>query len=386
MAKVEFHNVSKIFPGDVHAIDDLSLVVNDGEFLVLVGPSGCGKSTALRLVAGLEEVTSGEILTDNDNLTYKSPQERNVAMVFQNYALYPHKSVRKNLEFPLKMMDLPKEEIQKRIEDAAGLLGLKDYLDRKPRHLSGGQRQRVAMGRAIVRDPLVFLMDEPLSNLDAKLRVEIRAEIAELQKKIGITTIYVTHDQVEAMTLGDRVAVLNKGKVQQVAPSQELYDHPENIFVATFIGSPSMNIFKSSLRKDDQGGFQIDFGDKVLPVDSETVNERKELKNYIDDEIILGLRPESFVLEENAPEEQKIKGKVHTVEALGHELIIYLEVPVETTSESEISSMANPEKAEISTMVARLPSNFFFQKGEELTLGVDTSSLHFFNMEGCAIE
>lgn len=391
MAKVEFQNVTKIF-GEVHAVDDLSLTVEDGEFIVVVGPSGCGKSTLLRLVAGLEELTEGDIYIGDNLVNHKTPQERNVAMVFQNYALYPHKSVRKNLEFPLRMMGIEKDERHKRIEDAARKLGITSFLDRKPTMLSGGQQQRVSMGRAIVRDPRAFLMDEPLSNLDAKLRVEIRTEIADLQRDLGITTIYVTHDQVEAMTLGDRIAVLLEGKLQQVDTAKQLYNRPVNTFVASFIGGPSMNIFKSRLHSEGEQ-FTFNFGDRQVPIDAKVFDERRGAKQFADQELLLGLRPEAFVQKEEADEKRRFKGRVHTTEELGHERIVYFESPVEKLTglaESPREQAGNgddeEERPEASTMIARLPATGEeLEKGDEVELGIDTSELHFFTTDGEAI-
>ena len=246
MAVVTFRGVAKVYPGGARAVSDMDLEIGDGEFVVLVGPSGCGKTTALRMLAGLETITEGTITIGDRVVNHMAPRDRDIAMVFQNYALYPHLKVYDNIAFGLRLRKVPKEEIDKRVRHAAKVLGLEDFLDRKPRALSGGQRQRVAMGRAIVREPQAFLMDEPLSNLDAKLRVQMRSEISSLQRDLGVTTLYVTHDQIEAMTMGDRVAVMRKGELQQVAPPQELYDHPVNLFVAGFIGSPTMNMVEAS--------------------------------------------------------------------------------------------------------------------------------------------
>jgi multiple sugar transport system ATP-binding protein len=385
MAEVEYKNVHKIFDGSVHAVKDMNLRIHDGEFFVLVGPSGCGKSTALRLIAGLEKVSSGEVFIGRNIVNDLPPQSRNIAMVFQDYALYPHKTVRKNLEFPLKMVKMDWNEIDKRVTRASRLLGLEDVLDRKPKQLSGGQRQRVAMGRAIVRDPEVFLMDEPLSNLDAKLRVEIRAEIARLQKDIGITTIYVTHDQVEAMTLGDRVAVMKKGEIQQVAPAREIYDHPANVFVAGFIGSPRMNVFQSRLIKKGKK-FAIECGDQTLPVNREYMESCKDLREYINISLLAGLRPEAFVPPEHVPENQRIQARVYASEALGHEMIIYFESPVELyTEEDESSAPEKKENLKKKAMVARLPAGPQPRAGEKITLGIQTGKLHFFSPEGDAI-
>ena len=388
MGQVEFKNVSKFFEGGVHAVENFTLTIEDGEFVVLVGPSGCGKSTTLRMVAGLEEISEGEIRINGETVNGLPPQQRNIAMVFQNYALYPHKTVRKNLEFPLRMMKLPRNEIDERVERASRLLGLGPYLDRRPKALSGGQRQRVAMGRAIVRDPAVFLMDEPLSNLDAKLRVEIRAEIAALQRDIGVTTLYVTHDQVEAMTLGDRVAVLHDGRLQQVAPAQELYDNPVNTFVATFIGSPQMNIFRATLHKGEDGTFILDFGEQTLQVDSGTVQQRPQLAGHVDKPILAGLRPEAFVRAEGHGS-NRIGVRVHATEALGHEQIVYFEAPVpnmaETDREEAAQRAAQGNNTDHALMAARLSTRRAIGMGETITLSVDTDQLYFFDETGEAI-
>jgi multiple sugar transport system ATP-binding protein len=273
MAKLQFDGVYKRFPDGTEAVKDLTLDINDGEFVILVGPSGCGKSTALRMVAGLEEISDGKMIIGDQVVNNMTPKERDIAMVFQSYALYPHMSVADNMGFALKLAKVPKDEIQKRVREAGEILGLTEYLDRKPKALSGGQRQRVAMGRAIVREPKAFLMDEPLSNLDAKLRVQMRAEIAELQQRMGVTTLYVTHDQVEAMTMGDRVAVLKRGELMQVDSPQELYDNPDNLFVAGFIGSPAMNLAEGTLESGDGGGVALKMGTTVaLRVPDEAID------------------------------------------------------------------------------------------------------------------
>jgi multiple sugar transport system ATP-binding protein len=386
MADVAFRDVDKEFGEGVRAVRGLTLEIPDGEFLVMVGPSGCGKSTALRLVAGLEAPTRGEVRIGGRNVNGLEPQDRNVAMVFQNYALYPHKTVRKNLAFPLKMMKLDKEDIEKRIRRASRLLGLDDVLDRKPRELSGGQRQRVAMGRAIVRDPRVFLMDEPLSNLDAKLRVEIRAEIADLQREIGITTLYVTHDQVEAMTLGERVAVLREGALQQVGPAQELYDRPANTFVASFIGSPRMNIFHSRLKRSGEG-YAIECGGRDLPVERGAVESSEALRQRIDEPILVGFRPEAVVEPGAAVGNRRIEAAVTAAEALGHERIVYFESPAELYREIEESRLeeSGEEHKRPPSMAARLPAGPQPQPGETLSLAIDTRQLYFFTAEGKAL-
>ena len=310
MATVTFDNASRVYPGQERpAVDSLNIEIGDGEFLVLVGPSGCGKSTSLRMLAGLEEIDAGRILIGERDVTDVPPKDRDIAMVFQNYALYPHMTVADNMGFALKIAGTPKAEIRKRVEDAAAILDLTEYLDRKPKALSGGQRQRVAMGRAIVRSPQVFLMDEPLSNLDAKLRVSTRTQIASLQRRLGVTTVYVTHDQTEAMTMGDRVAVLDRGVLQQIDSPRRMYDHPNNVFVAGFIGSPAMNLLEEKLT--DQG---VQFGGAVLPVDRATLSDTDQST------VTVGVRPEDLEL---VGDEQGIAVEVDVVEELGADAFIY---------------------------------------------------------------
>ncbi|MGO1480257.1 MAG: ABC transporter ATP-binding protein [Brachybacterium sp.] len=310
MATVTFDSASRVYPGQERpAVDNLNIEIGDGEFLVLVGPSGCGKSTSLRMLAGLEEIDAGRILIGDRDVTDVPPKDRDIAMVFQNYALYPHMSVADNMGFALKIAGNPKAEIRKRVEDAAEILDLTEYLDRKPKALSGGQRQRVAMGRAIVRSPQVFLMDEPLSNLDAKLRVSTRTQIASLQRRLGVTTVYVTHDQTEAMTMGDRVAVLDRGVLQQIDSPRRMYDHPDNVFVAGFIGSPAMNLFESKLT--DQG---VEFGGAVIPVDRSALSETDQST------VTVGVRPEDLEL---ASDNQGLAIEVDLVEELGADAFIY---------------------------------------------------------------
>jgi multiple sugar transport system ATP-binding protein len=308
MATVTYDKATRLYPGsDTPAVDALDLDIQDGEFLVLVGPSGCGKSTSLRMLAGLEEVNEGRILIGDRDVTHVQPKDRDIAMVFQNYALYPHMTVADNMGFALKIAGVRKEEIRTRVEEAAKILDLSQYLDRKPKALSGGQRQRVAMGRAIVRQPQVFLMDEPLSNLDAKLRVQTRTQIAQLQRRLGVTTVYVTHDQVEAMTMGDRVAVLKDGVLQQVGSPRALYDHPDNVFVAGFIGSPAMNLL--DLRAVDGG---VEFGDTTYPVERRVLSEAHEPR------VTVGVRPEDLDLSEHG-----LPVEVDVVEELGADAYVY---------------------------------------------------------------
>ena len=328
MAKVTLENINKVYPNGFQATHDLSIDVQDGEFLVLVGPSGCGKSTALRMVAGLEEISSGTLSIDDRVVNDVEPKDRDIAMVFQNYALYPHMTVADNIGFALKLAKLPKAEIRDRVTKAAEILDLTEQLDRKPGQLSGGQRQRVAMGRAIVRQPKAFLMDEPLSNLDAKLRVAMRAEIASLQRSLGVTTLYVTHDQVEAMTMGDRVAVLNRGYLMQVDSPQELYDNPDNVFVAGFIGSPAMNLMEGVL------GGTVDA--PTVTIGSVTVNipavSESALADYLDKKVVVGLRPEDMddaALLDDTPAERTFATSARLVESLGAEIIVHFGLDAE---------------------------------------------------------
>ena len=310
MATVTFDNASRVYPGQERpAVDGLNIEIGDGEFLVLVGPSGCGKSTSLRMLAGLEEIDGGRILIGDRDVTDVPPKDRDIAMVSQNYALYPHMTVADNMGFALKIAGTPKAEIRKRVEDAAAILDLTEYLDRKPKALSGGQRQRVAMGRAIVRSPQVFLMDEPLSNLDAKLRVSTRTQIASLQRRLGVTTVYVTHDQTEAMTMGDRVAVLNAGVLQQIDSPRRMYDHPDNVFVAGFIGSPAMNLIEEKLT--DQG---VQFGGATIPVDRSTLSDTNESS------VTVGVRPEDLEL---VGDGEGLPVEVDVVEELGADAYVY---------------------------------------------------------------
>ena len=293
MAAVTFNDVSKVYPDGTRAVSGMDLDSEDGEFIVLVGPSGCGKTTALRMVAGLEDITEGEIRIGERVVNHVPARDRDIAMVFQSYALYPHLSVRQNMAFGLRLRKIDKQEVDRRVENAARILGLDQLLDKKPRALSGGQRQRVAMGRAIVREPQAFLMDEPLSNLDAKLRVQVRAEISALQRNLGVTTVYVTHDQVEAMTMGDRVAVMRKGELQQVAGPDELYERPRNVFVGGFIGSPAMNLLDARLERRN-GGHEAVLGEQRIALDPELLSNRPALRSFEGREVILGIRPEAL--------------------------------------------------------------------------------------------
>src|SRR5215204_1777797 len=393
MAGVTFEDVSKIYPDGTRAVSDIDLEIIDAEFMVLVGPSGCGKTTALRMVAGLEDISEGVLRIGERVVNHVPSKDRDIAMVFQSYALYPHLSVYDNIAFGLKLKKVPKDEIDKRVQEAAHVLGLEAYLKRKPRALSGGQRQRVAMGRAIVRNPQAFLMDEPLSNLDAKLRVQMRAEIAKLQSDLGVTTLYVTHDQVEAMTMGDRVAVMRKGEIQQVAPPQELYDRPVNLFVGGFIGSPAMNLVETTLEASN-GTLHALIGDERLALSSELIDQRPALKGFEGKLVVLGIRPEDLedaAIETDAPPDRRLRGKVELTEALGSEVMVHIGVgarPALTEEVRELAeevgderAVAESEEEERTTMVGRFSPRSQVKEGESLEMVVDTSSMHFFDPE-----
>jgi multiple sugar transport system ATP-binding protein len=393
MAEIVLDNVWKVYGDGTEAVRELDLHIADKEFMVLVGPSGCGKTTALRMVAGLEVISKGSVSIGGRVVNDLPPKQRDIAMVFQNYALYPHMSVFDNMAFGLKLAKMPKAQIRERVGDAARILGLKELLDRKPKALSGGQRQRVAMGRAIVRHPQAFLMDEPLSNLDAKLRVQMRSEIARIQHDLGVTTIYVTHDQTEAMTMGDRVAVLRKGLLQQVDSPQAMYEHPVNVFVAGFIGSPAMNLFDARLERTD-GSVEVSFGDFRLPVPDDVLAARPELRNYDGRTIVLGIRPEDMedaALVSEAPKERRISATVDLREALGSDVIVHFTIeapPAMTDDAVELAVDVGAEALEQveqqarggrSTVLARLNPRTKARKGDPIELVVDTHRLHFFD-------
>ena len=327
MADVSFSHVKKVFPDGTTAVHDLTLEIDDGELLVLVGPSGCGKTTVLRMVAGLVDVSEGEIRVGGRLVNDVDPSERDIAMVFQTYALYPHMTVGENIGFPLKIAKLSSEERKRRVREVARILGLEAELDRKPRQLSGGQRQRVAMGRAIVRQPQVFLMDEPLSNLDASLRFQMRAEVASLQQRVGVTTIYVTHDQVEAMTIGNRVAVMRRGKLVQLGDPQEIYDRPADLFIARFIGSPPMNLIEGKLTRD--GRYAVSLGAKEVPLDAEETADGAAFDPYVGRSVVVGLRPEQLEdagVAGDIPPERRVGGVVTLRETLGSDVLVHFEV------------------------------------------------------------
>ena len=391
MAEIAYEHVWKIYPDGTEAVHDFELEIRDGEFMVLVGPSGCGKSTLLRMIAGLERVTKGRVWIGDDDVTTLEPPDRDIAMVFQSYALYPHMTVADNLAFGLKLRKLPKNEVKERVQRAARILQIEEFLKRKPRALSGGQRQRVAMGRAIVREPEAFLMDEPLSNLDAKLRVQMRAEIHQLQRRLDVTTIYVTHDQVEAMTMGDRVAVMNAGHLQQVDTPQVLYDQPVNEFVAGFIGSPSINLVESELAGSN-GHLEVSLGEHKLAVDVQIARNRSGLGDYVGWKIILGIRPEDFedaAIEPDAPADRRIKVTADLTEPLGSEVLVHFGTEATAVVSSAAAADAGEdadirlgEEDEVTTrLIARVSPKSHVALGQEVELAVDTTRLYFFDPE-----
>jgi multiple sugar transport system ATP-binding protein len=395
VAGVVFDDVTKVYGDGTKAVDSLDLDIADGEFMVLVGPSGCGKTTALRMVAGLEEISAGVLRIGDRVVNHVASRNRDIAMVFQSYALYPHLSVYENIAFGLKVKKLPKEEIDRRVHDAARVLGLEPFLKRKPRALSGGQRQRVAMGRAIVREPAAFLMDEPLSNLDAKLRVQMRAEVGRLQRDLGTTTIYVTHDQVEAMTMGDRVAVMRKGQLQQVADPQTLYDRPVNLFVGGFIGSPAMNMVEATVTRAN-GALAVDVGNQHLTLDEATLSAHPALRGYEGRKVILGIRPEDLEeasLEPDAPRDRRLRGVVELREALGSELVVHFTVEgtrealtddvIELAQDAGVPGEAAEleRKGEGALLVGRFGARADVEEGKQVEVTVDTRALHFFDEE-----
>jgi multiple sugar transport system ATP-binding protein len=382
--------VSKVYPDGTRAVSDLEIEIEDGEFMVLVGPSGCGKTTALRMVAGLEDISEGVVRIGERVVNNVAPKDRDIAMVFQSYALYPHLSVYDNIAFSLKLKGEKKDEIKRRVHEAARVLGLEGLLDRKPRALSGGQRQRVAMGRAIVRSPQAFLMDEPLSNLDAKLRVQMRAEISRLQGDLGTTTIYVTHDQIEAMTMGDRIAVMRKGELQQVGEPQELYDRPVNLFVGGFIGSPAMNMLESTLARAN-GGLAVEVGGQRLAVGDEALSSRPGLQEYEGRTVVLGIRPEHIedaTVVTDAPADRRLSGTVELTEALGSEIVAHISIDAKPALTEDVRELAQDIGEELeeeseakATLVGRISAHSGLRPGDAAELAVDTDALHFFDLE-----
>ena len=389
MAEVVLTGLGKAYGDGTRAVTDLNLEIRDGEFLVLVGPSGCGKTTALRMIAGLEQITEGTIRIGEQVVNDVPSRDRDVAMVFQSYALYPHLNVYDNIAFGLTLRKLPKPEIDHRVREVAEVLELTEHLDRKPRNLSGGQRQRVAMGRAIVRAPQAFLMDEPLSNLDAKLRVQMRAQIARIQREIGVTTVYVTHDQTEAMTLGDRVAVMRRGVLQQVGPPQELYDRPVNLFVAGFIGSPGMNLVSAKLDRDADGRFWVSLDSDALLLPESVLRQRPALRQYVGRDVVVGIRPEDMedTALADAREGEILHSVADLVEAMGSDVLVHFPVdvpPVVTDDTRELARDTGTDDlpkagGKGTVLVGRFSPRTRIYEGQPVAAWVDTSRLHFFD-------
>jgi multiple sugar transport system ATP-binding protein len=386
MGAIKITSVGKIYPNGTRALGDVNIEINDGEFVVLVGPSGCGKTTLLRMVAGLEDITEGEIFIGEKLVNEVAPKDRDIAMVFQNYALYPHMSVYDNMAFSLKLRKLSKEEIDKKVKDAARTLEISELLERKPKALSGGQRQRVAMGRAIVRNPEAFLMDEPLSNLDAKLRVQMRAELGQLHTQLETTTLYVTHDQVEAMTMGDRVAVIRKGELQQIDTPREIYLYPKNIFVAGFIGSPSMNFVYADVKLSGDIA-ELSFANETIKCSGE---HSKKLKKVDGKQIVLGIRPEAFedsLYAKDSEYTESISIKVTLLEQLGSDSYIHFYKDLKPVQTEAIEEILADEGEDITVLgdetkfIARINPNSTVKEGEEINLSIDPSKLHFFDPE-----
>ena len=384
MGAIKITSVGKIYPNGTRALGDVNIEINDGEFVVLVGPSGCGKTTLLRMVAGLEDITEGEIFIGEKLVNEVAPKDRDIAMVFQNYALYPHMSVYDNMAFSLKLRKLSKEEIDKKVKDAARTLEISELLERKPKALSGGQRQRVAMGRAIVRNPEAFLMDEPLSNLDAKLRVQMRAELGQLHTQLETTTLYVTHDQVEAMTMGDRVAVIRKGELQQIDTPREIYLYPKNIFVAGFIGSPSMNFVYADVKLSGDIA-ELSFANEIIKCSGE---HSKKLKKVDGKQIVLGIRPEAFedsLYAKDSEYTESISIKVTLLEQLGSDSYIHFYKDLKPVQTEAIEEILADEGEDITVLgdetkfIARINPNSTVKEGEEINLSIDPSKLHFFD-------
>jgi len=391
MATVSLERLTKVYAKGAVAVRELDLFVNEGEFMVLVGPSGCGKTTALRMVAGLEDITSGRLRIGGRVVNGVPPKGRDIAMVFQNYALYPHMSVAENIGLPLRLRKVSKAVIREKVSEAVAILGLEDYVDRKPGELSGGQRQRVAMGRAIVREPSVFLMDEPLSNLDAKLRVQMRAEVSKIQRRLGVATLYVTHDQIEAMTMGDRVAIMSEGVLQQCGSPLTVYEHPANLFVASFIGSPSMNMYEGALSED---GASLHIGSQAIAISEEVIRARPRLRSFAGRKLAVGIRPEHLTMGE-ADLGCQMLADIELVEALGPELLVHFRLDAR-----QVQGIVNPLAAEdlgdlsltttaktLSRGVARAPADASVRAGDRVSFRVETSRLHFFDLDsGVSLE
>ncbi len=382
MSYVTLKGLTKRYTPDAEpAVDGFSLDIEEGEFIVFVGPSGCGKSTALRMIAGLESITGGDLFINDQNMTEVAPQDRDIAMVFQNYALYPHMTVGKNMAYPLKIAGISKDEIKRRVTETAKVLQLEEYLDRKPGNLSGGQRQRVAMGRALIRSPKVFLMDEPLSNLDAKLRVYMRTEISRIQQELGITTVYVTHDQVEAMTMGDRVVVLKDGVLQQVDTPANLYANPGNMFVAGFIGSPAMNLFEAQITELD-GQLAVTLGPHSIDIPAEVLASHPDLARHAGAKVALGIRPDDMYDALIQPQyEARITGTPILLESLGSEIVAHLDIGVEPMGSTD------PDMEDMEAdgdgghpVVARFSPHSTVKKGAPIEMSIDTKRMHFFDL------
>ena len=383
MAEVTLDKITKIYSNGFQAVTDLSLTLGDGEFLVLVGPSGCGKSTTLRMIAGLEPASDGDIYGGERRVNDVPPKDRDIAMVFQSYALYPQMTVGENIGFPLRLRKVPKAKRQTMVEDAARVLELTDQLDKKPAHLSGGQRQRVAMGRAIVREPALFLMDEPLSNLDAKLRVQMRADIAGIQRDLGITTLYVTHDQVEAMTMGERVAVLKDGILQQVAPPEGLYDDPDSVFVAAFIGSPSMNLYEATLSAAGEN-YHLQLGDQEIGVPRSVVEARPALAGYLGEPVVVGFRPEDLedaAVATDHPVNQRIEATVEVREALGAETLMHFSIAAPTVESGDPDALDELREVDAGRSTARFSAASRAQVGDHIQINVTAEHLYFFDLK-----
>jgi multiple sugar transport system ATP-binding protein len=382
MADVKLDGISKIYPNGFQAVKDLSLELIEGEFLVLVGPSGCGKSTTLRMIAGLEEISGGDLYIGERRVNDVLPKDRDIAMVFQNYALYPQMTVAENIGFPLRLRKVRKADRRTKVEEVAKILELTEQLDKKPGKLSGGQRQRVAMGRAIVRQPSLFLMDEPLSNLDAKLRVQMRADIASIQRELGVTMFYVTHDQVEAMTMGDRVAVIKDGYLQQVASPESLYDEPDNVFVAAFIGSPSMNLFEGVVLEDSER-LIVEFGDQRLALDPKVLSARPALRSYIGKPVVVGMRPEDMedaAVVPDHPADQRIEVEIDVREALGAETVMHFSLAANPVDSGDPDALDELGSENESRCTARFSPDSRARPGDHIQVNVATEKMHFFDI------
>ena len=381
MADVRLDKITKVYPNGFQAVTELTLELNDGEFLVLVGPSGCGKSTALRMIAGLEEITDGDLYVGDRRMNDVAAKDRDIAMVFQSYALYPQMSVADNIGFPLRLRKVPKAERRKQVEHAAQVLEITEQLDKKPSNLSGGQRQRVAMGRAIVREPELFLMDEPLSNLDAKLRVQMRADIAGIQRDLGVTTFYVTHDQVEAMTMGDRVAVIKDGYLQQVASPESLYAEPDNVFVAAFIGSPHMNLYEGMVVEEGDG-LAVRLGAQRLTLDASVLNRRPALRAQIGQPVVVGIRPEDMedaAVVTDHPDDQRLEAEVEVREALGAETLMHFGLAVPSVNSGDPDALDELGAEDKSRCTARFRADTEARPGDRIRVNVTTEKMHFFD-------